>query len=230
MILGGAIRFSQWDIDAKKATPIMCQAFLRLSSQVDHLFAYGQSLTDSNMIAFVKNLPKLSGFWIDDKDWKEGWVYNGNGALGHMIDLIDTPIDWVLFPDSDDLLPSNVRQEVEKAEAAGCTCIEFPRVDMRGDMVMDVNGYVGGPHVLGAKFDPRPAWKCSQGFNWPDNTPPMKVYHCPYPSRHLRYSSEMLIAARKAVGYSEDYCDKEWKLAPFRDDWTIDDYIGHFKK
>ena len=46
MIIGGAMRFSQWDIDAKRARTMIKQSLTSLSGQVDHLWVYGNKLTD----------------------------------------------------------------------------------------------------------------------------------------------------------------------------------------
>lgn len=223
------MRFSQWDIDAKRATGIMRQALESLSKQSDILYVYANRLTDEGMIAFVKSLPNLIKLVIDHAHFSDGWAYAGNSALDHLMNQMDhypVPIDWVLFPDSDDLLPCNVRAEVEKAASEGKTCIEFPRIETRGEKIIDIAGSPCGPHVLGAKW--KPSWRDSVGFNIPDGTPMDNIYHCRYPTRHLRYATPDLIEARKSVGYYEQYADKEWRTTDFHPDWTWQDYERHF--
>ena len=229
MLIAGAVYFSQWDVDAKKNSEVMKACITALSKQADFLFLYGNKLVDSDMIAFCRSLPNLAKLTIDDTDFREGWVFKGMKSLAHAVNQIDRPCDWVLFPDSDDTLPGCVRAAVEEADKAGCTCVEFPRVDVRwGDRILDTRDYPGGPHVLAAKMNPKPTWDACPGFNIPDNTSPRMIYHCRYPSRHYRYATPALIKARKEAAYAEPYADKDSKTTEFRPDWTWDDYERHF--
>ncbi len=229
MIIGGTMRFSQWDIDAKRARELIKQTLSSLSNQVDHLWVYGNKLTDTNIQEFIRSLPNLAGFLIDGSHFGDAWSYNGNGVLDHIMKMLDKHIDWVLFPDSDDLLPYMVRQEVEKADSQGMTSIEFPRIEPRDGKIMDVTKQVGGPHILGCSCRGNtPTWRNSVGFNTPDGTKMSNVYHCPYPSRHMRYATKDLIAARQEANYHEEYAKGEYRGVDFNPDWTWQDYERHF--
>ena len=227
LIIGGAIRISRYDIERKCIGAVFADAVRDLSSKCDHIFIYANKLSDSEVRHFLAGADNVSGVLCDDDDQKEGWQYDNNINLEKMRMSVTEPVDWLLFPDSDEELPSNVRDITALAESGGKLALEFPIVEcflskttIASTLVVKIL-----PHCLGVRWHDDLSFAKSTGFNKPSSVPDsFRLYHHEEkPVYHMRYSSLELYRRRKQIGYYEHFT-RLVPVVPRNDLWTYRDY------
>ncbi len=207
MKIAGMTRLSHFDIYKKKASEVVKYCIDDLSKYCQDIYFLQIGEVEDNFLSWL-DINKI--ITKTHNDYSEGWNFKNNESLDELYKSINKVYDWILYPDTDDIFPCQVLQELDIAEEKNADIIEFPileGVNGKDEVIGNFKNYVIGSHAKALKFSSDITFMNSPGFAKPIATSDrnLKSYHCLYPCRHLRYSTKELLATRQSINYYQSY-------------------------
>lgn len=192
--------------------PTLPYALKTLAPFIDRLYVLLHNLR-------TEDLPPLPEGTVT-AEWNGPW--NHGQMLTRVFHLVDADKpDWVLIPDSDDILPPETLSLLTEADRLGRRTVSFPfRLPWDGFRTeVDPKVIHFGPHVKAVRWAPNvdfndPAGFCVPRGYWHDIHGQLE-----YPLLHLCYFSPELRATRRATNRSESYIDRGPPLIPAPVEW-----------
>jgi len=243
--VGGLLHFSGFALHTMKlkewVAPLVA---INLAQHCGQIFVYmfdgaGQEFED-----FLWTIPQVKNILReDDITWgghcRQHLLYERSDA---MFRAVDRPIDWILYPDADELLPPQVLSQLDIADATGKIYVEFPIVETRGitKVVKDfgLEYMIWYWHCHAVRFDRGVKFENSEGFCKPGSFAKLEkeagqslLYRSVYPMRHLRYDTVGLQQARTDAGnqHITYACRQDLELGDYRPDKIFWEYYNEWQ-
>ena len=225
-------RVSSFDIDKKKAGEIVKYTIDDLSKYCNDIYFLLIGNVDENFLSWLR-INKI--ITISSKNYNEGWAFDNYTSLNDLYLTVNKHYDWIVYPDSDDILPPQLLEELWIAEEQKADILEIPILEcINGyeEVIGDFSNYIIGPHAKALKPAPDITFLGSDGFAKPVSSQKrrLKSYHSPYPMRHLRYVTQELRDARKSINYYQEYFSIPKKTTKYNPLWTFQQYLDEGRK
>jgi len=138
--------------------------------------------------------------------------------------------DWIVSQDQDELLPfPQLHNALEEMSSCGANTLVLPPVHCWGTperIVSPLNNRTGD-HAKAYRAG-TDGWTIVDGGGCLMPATPHVIYNLRYPYRHLAFMTEASRETRKTVGGGrtrrEAWQDEDFKVYPFRYDWTIEQF------
>jgi hypothetical protein len=205
MRLAGMMRLAEID-QQKVGKELMKLSIGDLANKVSKLYFLQIGNIDQDILDFINLLPTPSKITPATTEYDSGWIFKNNESLDDLYKTIDEQFDWVLYPDADDILPQNIAELIEEADAKNAQVLRVYFIECFGsveDIIEVTSGYPIGPHFKAVKYNPHITFVGSDGFNEPKG--PLVRHETDACVRHLRYASAEGVQKRKDMNYFQEY-------------------------
>lgn len=202
-----------------------------LADKVSHLYFLEMDAIDPKLIDFIISLNKPFKIIKGKQDYLSGYSLKNFESLDHLYKGIDEQFDWVLYPDTDDLLPENILDILIEADVLNKDSVHFWFIECFGSInnIIEIEkDYPIGPHHKAVKHRPDITFNLSPGFNEAICSNGLRRYESTYCIRHMRYVNG--IEKRKSMNYIDKYFLIPHRNIPFKEGEHIDYYKNYFKK
>lgn len=233
MKIAGMTRISSYDIDKKKNADVMKYCIDELSKHCDDLYFLIIGDVDEDFLNWIQKNKFIAK---TDRVYKgDGWIFDHYEAYDDLNRIIPLKYDWILCPDTDDALPPNIVDEIQKAEDSQSELIELPALESFNgfnNVIVDFgHDYPIGPHCKAFKQNKDISFVGSQGFGTPISSSgrALRTYHSPYPYRHIRYATKELIENRRSINYFQEYFLRHHETVEYNPNWKFSDYTNYVK-
>ena len=177
---------------------------------------------------YIAGLGKPYVIYKSTVDYGSGWGFKNNESLDDLYKLVDVGFDWVIYPDSDDILPENLLDLLTEADSIGADVVRFHFIECLGSptSIIEIKpGFPIGPHFKAVKPASDITFVGSDGFNEAtSHSRTLKRYETPYCMRHLRYTNPAGVEKRKQMNYFQDYFLQEHSLIEYNPSQKIEYY------
>jgi len=230
MRVAGMQRLASIDYE-KTGMDVIKLSISSLADKVSHLYFLEMDPIAPELIEFIESLGKPFKIVKGKENYKSGYALKNYESLDHLYKGIDEQFDWVLYPDTDDMLPENVLDILAEADALGKETIHFYFIESFGgvnDIIEIEKGYPIGPHHKAVKHRPDITFDLSPGFNEAVSPNGLKRYETTYCMRHMRYVNG--IEKRKSMNYIDQYFLEPHRTIPFKEGEHFNYYEHYFSR
>jgi hypothetical protein len=220
MRIAGMMRLAEID-QTKVGKDLMMYSIEWMASKCDVIYFLKIGKIDTDVMDFIQQLPQEVHFTNQSVDYSTGWMFQNNESLDDLYKSIPNEYDWVIYPDADDLLPENLLELIEEADAVGADVIRFHFIETFGDkekIIQIKPGFPIGPHFKAIRMNEDVTFRGGDGFNEPTTNSGrvLKRYETEYCMRHLRYAYPNGIEERKRMNYFQEYFLQDHKLIDYK--------------
>jgi hypothetical protein len=220
MRIAGMMRLAEID-QTKVGKDLMMYSIEWMASKCDSIYFLKIGKIDTDVMDFIQQLPQQVHITNQSVDYSTGWMFQNNESLDDLYKSIPNEYDWVIYPDADDLLPENLLELIEEAEAVEADVIRFHFIETFGDkekIIQIKPGFPIGPHFKAIRMRDDVTFRGGDGFNEPTTNSDrvLKRYETEYCMRHLRYANPNGIEERKRMNYFQEYFLQDHKLIDYK--------------
>ena len=229
MRVAGMQRLASIDYE-KTGIDVIKLSISSLADKVSHLYFLEMDPISNEILEFIQSLNKPFKIIKGKENYGTGYGLKNYESLDHLYKGIDENFDWVLYPDTDDVLPENVLDVLVEADNLGRETIYFYFIECFGsinDIIEIEKGYPIGPHYKAVKHRPDITFDLSPGFNEAVSPSGLKRYETDYCMRHMRYVNG--VEKRKSMNYIDAYFLQPHRTIPFKEGEKFNYYKNYFK-
>lgn len=230
MEVAGMQRLASIDYE-KTGMDVIKLSISSLADKVSHLYFLEMDAIAPELIEFIQSLGKPFKIIKGRENYNNGYALKNFESLDHLYKGIDEKFDWILYPDTDDVLPDNILDILVEADTLGKDSIHFYFIECFGgvnDIIEIEQNYPIGPHHKAVKHRPDITFYYSPGFNEAVCSNGIKKYETTYCIRHMRFVNG--VEKRKSMNYIDKYFLEPHRTIPFKEGEHFNYYEKYFKK
>jgi len=221
MKIAGMQRLASIDCE-KTGVDVINLSISSLADKVSHLYFLQMDDIHSDIMNHIQSINKPFKITKANRTYGSGWGFYNNESLDDLYKSVnDEEFDWILYPDTDDLLPKNIIDILKEADDISAETIHFCYIECFGavDQIIEVaKGFPIGPHHKAVKHREDITFMLSPGFNRAIcNGKSLKGYETNYCMRHMRYVTSKGLEKRKSMNYIDQYFLQPHQTIPFKE-------------